>query len=212
MFKLNYKYQNADNRDYKYINNNISTDLNNFQLKINKIYDQLQLGSCVSNGVATCIDYINSNIMPSRLYIYFNGRLLSKLSSLDDTGLTIRDGCKSVAKYSTCSELEWPYNIEQFTTIPDLNCYKNSYKYSNYKYESVNQDINSIKTTLLNNHPILFGFDIYSNFFDNDVTTTGIVKLPNITNDNLLGAHCCVIIGFNDNTQTFTCVNSWGCN
>jgi len=212
LFKLNYKYQETDNRDYKYSNKNLSMNKNFYELKINKIYDQSQLGSCVSNGVATCIDYINSNINPSRLYIYFNGRLISKLSSLEDTGLTIRDGCKSVAKYSTCSEIEWPYNINEFSTIPNLNCYLNSYKYINYRYESVDQDINSVKTTLLNNHPILFGFDVFTSFFDNDVTTTGIAKLPNLNNDRLLGAHCCIIIGFNDENQMFKCVNSWGNN
>jgi C1A family cysteine protease len=212
MYKLNYTYQQTDNRDFKFSNNNLSINTTSFELKINKIYDQSQLGSCVSNGIATCIDYINNTINPSRLYIYFNGRLISKLSSLEDTGLTIRDGCKSVAKYNTCSETEWPYNINEFSTVPNLNCYINSYKYLNYKYESVNQDINSIKTTLLNNYPILFGFDVYNSFFYNTVTTTGMVQLPNTQTDILLGAHCCVIIGFNDTNQTFKCVNSWGTN
>jgi len=210
LHKLNYKYQENDDRDYKYKINNLTIDTTLYELKINKIYNQEELGSCVSNGVATCIDYINNKINPSRLYIYFNGRLISKLSSLHDTGLTIRDGCKSVYKYNTCSENEWPYDISQFSTIPNLSCYVNSYKYINFKYESINQDINSLKICLLNNNPILFGFDVYNSFIN--AGSSGNVSVPNIQSEILLGSHCCVITGFNDEKQVFKCVNSWGTN
>ena len=216
MFKLNYKYQDTDTRDHIY---NTSVTANNlygnsklFELKINKVYDQSQLGACVSNALATYITYLNSNLNPSRLYIYFNGRLISKLSSLEDSGLSIRDGCKSVAKYCTCSEIVWPYNISEFTTMPDLSCYVNSYKYINFKYQSVNQDINSVKIALLNNNPILFGFDLYESFYSNSVSLTGIVPMPNKLTEQLIGAHCCIIIGFNDDTNKFKCVNSWSSN
>ncbi len=40
--------------------------------------------------------------------------------------------------------------------------------------------------------------------------TTGIVPMPDTTKEALLGGHCVLMVGFNNVTQRFICVNSWG--
>ena len=57
---LNYNFQKVDTRDYKFLVNSDQLSLlgipSNFSLKdkITKIYDQGNLGSCVSNAFAGC--------------------------------------------------------------------------------------------------------------------------------------------------------------
>jgi C1A family cysteine protease len=50
----------------------------------------------------------------------------------------------------------------------------------------------------------------------NTVAYKGIVQMPatnpvtGIITDTLEGGHCVLLVGFNDATQMFTCLNSWG--
>ena len=195
--------------------NNLTATSNNltatsFSLNITKIYDQSNLGSCVSNAIASCINYYNPNINSSRLYIYFNARANSSQDIIDDTGISVRDGCKSIYNYSVCNENMWPYNITQFSIMPTINCYVNTFKFNNLKYLSVNQDINSIKYALTSNNPIIFGINVYSSFLTQSVANTGIVPLPNTNTEILQGGHCVLMCGFNDTTKQIKCANSWG--
>ena len=45
-----------------------------------------------------------------------------------------------------------------------------------------------------------------------NVVNTGNVPTPDITKEKKLGGHCVLMIGYNDITKTFLCVNSWGAN
>ena len=54
---------------------------------------------------------------------------------------------------------------------------------------------------------IIFGISVYDSFYDAD--TTGIVPMPDITNETLQGGNCILVVGYNNATQRFTCVNSW---
>jgi C1A family cysteine protease len=223
-YKLNYKFQERDDRDFKYPLN-IDKDINTtriFSLDIAKIqiYDQGSLGSCVSNAIAGAIQYYNYTINPSRLYIYFNARALLKDINTD-SGLSIRQGCNSVLQYHTTNENDWIYDVSNFTTMPPLYCYKNSFNYKNFIYYNVSQDLQLLKTGLLAGNPILFAFMVYTSFMSDEVKETGRVPMPdfnieNIVGENIehrvVGGHCSIIIGFNDQEQVFKCVNSWGAN
>jgi C1A family cysteine protease len=67
------------------------------------VYDQGQLGSCTGNAIAGAIQFdrkkqsLSPDFIPSRLFIYFNERVIEHTVSTD-SGAMIRDGIKSVAK------------------------------------------------------------------------------------------------------------------
>lgn len=203
-----YKIQEIDNRDFTYTKNN-QQNKTIFELKMPIIYDQGNLGSCVSNAIALYIYYL-LKINPSRLYIYFNGRAVGNYNLNEDTGLNVRDGCKSIQKYFITNENNCPYIINNFSKLPDFNAYNNAIKFSDMNYYSVNQTIPSIKSCLNNNLPVIFGIAVYSSFYN--ASQTGIVPMPDINSENLLGYHCILIIGYDDNMQRFKCANSWGIN
>ncbi len=217
---FNYTRQLEDNRDIKYptiLHKDINTtrvfslDKTKF-----KIYDQGKLGSCVSNATSGCINYYNATINPSRLYIYFNARAMNKNIN-NDTGIAVRDGCKSVFNYHTCNENDWIYDESNFTTMPPLKCYTSSFNYNNFIYYSVSQELTQLKTCLLSNNPVMFGFMVYTSFMSKDVSGTGIVTMPTetdfIVGENIehkvIGGHCSILVGFDDDKQLFICVNSW---
>ena len=209
-YSLKYKLQKPDTRDFVYTGK-LTTVSNNIELKMPIIYDQLQLGSCVSNAVALCVYYF-LKINPSRLYIYFNGRAIGGHNLKQDTGLSVRDGCKSVAKYFITNETNWPYNINEFTTLPNFSSYNSAITFKNMVYNAVKQDINSIKSCLSAGLPILIGIAIYSSFLTQSVANTGIIPMPNTNIEKIQGYHCVTVIGYDDIKKVFKCANSWGKN
>ena len=220
-YKLNYKFQKKDIRDYKY--NPVTPLLASVQAKANPtsfslpnpktILDQGNLGSCVSNATAQAINMQTKNkFQLSRLLHYYIGRCsdnVNQLTNLEDSGLNVRQSCKIIAQYGANTESSWPYNISKFSLLPPLSVLQGSKFFKKYTYVSITQNFNSISTYLITtNSPIIFGFNIYSSFMTNQVAKTGQVPMPNITKETLEGGHCMIIIGYN--TTQFICVNNWG--
>jgi C1A family cysteine protease len=56
----------------------------------------------------------------------------------------------------------------------------------------------------------MIGIEIYSSFESNDVDRTGIIPTPNRSKEEFLGGHCMLIVGFDNATQYFKVLNSWG--
>lgn len=219
-YSLNYKFQPVDTRDKVYVPPSVQVNKivprNTFSLssKINTILDQGNLGACVSNAFAQYIHMgTTNNVFISRLYHYYVGRLLSKLSNLQDTGLYIRDACKIITQYGACQESLWAYNTSNFSTIPPLGCFQGSKYFYSYSYLSIPQTTSAIISFLTTqNKPVIFGLNVYTSFMSTAVANTGIVPMPNTNTEILQGGHCMLIVGYDNTNQLFQCVNSWGPN
>ena len=178
------------------------------------VYDQGQLGSCTGNAIAAAIqfDKIKQNLdgatPPSRLFIYFNERVLE--GTVDsDSGAQIRDGIKSVAKIGACDEPLWPYDIAKFKVKPDKNCYLEALKHTALDYQRLVQSSVSMKTCLAAGNPFVFGFTVYESFEGAEVAKSGMVPLPK-TGEKVLGGHAVLAVGYDDKTECFIVRNSWG--
>jgi C1A family cysteine protease len=199
--------QKVDVRDYKYSVQRIKISLKyDIVNKMPNIYDQGQIGSCVGNGVTALIEYILKNeskdFLPSRLFAYYNARI----DKLNDTGAEIRDGIKGVCDFGLCHEQKYPYIITKFTEKPSDDAYNDAILYKAIKYESLKQTEISLKTALFNNNPIVFGMMLKKSFESKETANTGIYK----PKGSIIGGHCMVIVGYNDETKLFTVRNSWG--
>ena len=234
-YKLTYKFQEKDDRDFIHKTTAHPTNANLELTTIKKsgvsilqtvkvsptvftvsklppILDQSNLGSCVINAFSFCVSkQTNKAIQLSRLFQYAICRCLDNTLLSDDSGTTVRTACQSISKYGVCKESMYPYNISRFSNLPPLNVFNSSKKFRQFTYTFINQDLTSIKNGLYTyKNPIIFGFMVYSSFMTNDVATTGQVPMPNVNNETLEGGHCMAIVGYNDITQMFTCANSWG--
>jgi len=176
------------------------------------IYDQGDLGSCVSNGTGSAIQFYQNKtnsvhkFMPSRLFMYYNTRVIENSVS-EDNGTTIRDCLISVNKTGVCPETLWPYTISQFAIKPPTIAYTSASAHLVKTYTRIILDLNQMKQCLIDGYPFIFGIELYSSFYD--VGSNGLVSTPS-TSDELLGGHCMACVGFDDSKSVFIVRNSWG--
>jgi len=184
------------------------------------IYDQGPLGSCVGNGVACCLDYAHRLrtgrfVTPSRLFIYYNGRVLEGTTD-EDSGLQIRDGIEAVFKWGACGENTkdgWAYDVRRFTEKPPAKAYRAALKRQALKgYKLDNTDGRSIRIALSADFPVVFGGYVYAGIETLD-SSNYILPMPR---GPPIGAHCMVIVGSDDGmranglTGFYLVRNSWG--
>ena len=185
--------------------------------KLPSPYDQGSLGSCTSQALAFAVhfDLLNKHEqkviapwIPSRLFIYYNERMLE--GTIDqDAGAAIRDGIKTLVTYGVCSEDAWAYNIDQFTNKPSTYAYNLAKAVKAIKYESLdNTNKQILVNALLQGFPIVFGMSVYESFESDAVAQTGIVPIPGF-NERVLGGHAMSIVGYRVEDDTFVVRNSW---
>jgi C1A family cysteine protease len=173
------------------------------------VEDQGHLGSCLSNAIVGAYELLIKREAPtqyeelSRLFIYYNGRLLEG-NVENDEGLYVRDGIKSVRKYGACSEKLWPYVIDQFAVTPTENCYQDARTRNIKNYYRIDS-FEDILDALSNLHPVVFGIEIYGEF----ETTSNVVPIPSQTEEPL-GGHAMCLVGYDMSKQLVLARNSFG--
>lgn len=205
-----------DHRDFEFVPKTVgklptSVDLRPF---CPPVLDQSDLGSCTANSIANAYYFDElkqkevSAFALSRLFIYYNERVLEGTAN-SDSGAQIRDGFKSIASQGVVSEKSWPYIISKFKTKPSKKLYTEDLKNKALVYQSVSQNLTSMKSCLNDGYPFVFGFSVYSSFESDSVASTGIVPMPG-KNESLLGGHAVLAVGYDDSKQVFIVQNSWG--
>jgi C1A family cysteine protease len=177
------------------------------------VYDQGQLGSCTANAIAGAMQFDEDKTgkfapVPSRLFIYFNERVIEGTVS-SDSGAQIRDGIKSVAKQGAPPETDWPYVISKFANHPPSVAYQDGKETVALQYLSVPQVLTQLKGCLAAGFPVIFGFSVYESFESLQMANTGIGILPT-PGEKCIGGHAVLCVGYDDTTSTFFIRNSWG--
>lgn len=175
--------------------------------KCSPVYDQGELGSCTANGIAACIQFVQPNVMPSRLFIYYNERAIEG-DTEDDNGAQIHDGIKTVHLQGFCPESDWPYDIDKFAQEPSDICYSEALKDLINDYISLDSN-EDIKQCLHSGYPVVFGMTVYESFESSEVATLGHVPMP-VEGEQVVGGHCMAIVGYDDSKESFIVRNSWG--
>jgi len=177
------------------------------------VYDQGQLGSCTANAIGAAHAYaqlrqFKRNFMPSRLFIYYNERVMEHTVDAD-SGAMIRDGMKSVSKLGVCPETLWPYDIAKFRDEPPDKCYTEAEKNQAIVYRRSMQNLHQLQGRLASGCPVVFGFSVYETFEGAEVARTGVVPMPK-RKEQQLGGHAVLAVGYDDKSQRFIVRNSWG--
>ncbi|MHB1953780.1 MAG: C1 family peptidase [Sulfobacillus sp.] len=179
------------------------------------VYDQGELGSCTANAIGAAYQFdeikqgnLNGDAQPSRLFIYYNERVLEG-TVYEDSGAEIRDSVRSIAQFGVCPEKDWPYLVEQFTVRPPESCYQSAKEHRAVLYKRVPQVLANIKSVLASGLPVAFGFNVFSSFESQEVAKTGIMPMPQL-NEQCLGGHAVLAVGYDDSKQAIIVRNSWG--
>jgi len=178
------------------------------------VYDQGQLGSCTANAIGAAVEFglcksnKAENIMPSRLFIYYNERVIEHTVG-SDPGAQIRDGIKTVNKQGVCPETMWPYTLSKFATKPTAACYKEALNHQVLSYHRITRTLGQMKSCLAEGYPFVFGFTVYESFESDAVAKTGKLGMPGKT-EKEVGGHAVMAVGYDDTSKRFIIRNSWG--
>ncbi len=184
------------------------------------IYDQGDIGSCTANAICMALVMLEDqkDFRPSRLWLYYKERSveLSKDDKISDSGADAQDGLKILTKQGVCPEDDWPYNTKNCDVCPPAACDTDAVKNKIHVIGTVASDddpklVDAIAHSIQLSIPVLIGIEVYSSFESDKVAQNGIVPMPT-DNDSYVGGHEVLIVGYNDETEKFVCINSWGSN
>jgi len=210
-YSLNLEYGKYSERITNYSLSTSIASTVDLRSKLRIMYDQGNLGSCTANALCYSFIYDDPTYSPSRLFLYYNERLLDK-SVNEDAGSTLTQGIVALEKYGVCSEYTWPYIINKFKIKPPTNAYSEGLQHQVLSSLRVEQTIQSMKGCLISGFPFVVGIQIYSSFESATVAKTGYVPMPNIKKEQLLGGHAVICMGYNDTKGVWIMKNSWGPN
>ena len=217
--KYGLRWQKSDKRDLLYTPHaKLLADrpvMVNLRDQMPAIYDQENIGSCTAQSVCALMEYLNMKqgdiFEPSRLYTYYNNRVMMGWWYLFiDSGATIRDSIKSVAKYGICAESLWPYDTKKYWRTPPAKAYADGKKQQALQYEAVVNLHEHIETRLAEGFPVDLGIPIYTSFQSEAAAKTGVVPMPVPATETLLGGHAVLCIGYDRDKQIYYMRNSWG--
>lgn len=193
------------------------------QMRMPPIYNQKALGSCTAQAARRVVQFTEKEQVgfktkrpvPSALFIYWNTRNLMGTAD-HDSGATIRETFKALAKWGYCSERYWPYTISRFAEQPSDEAYfraaPHMLKDTNY-YRVCREDqdestkLRLLKSALVEENPPAFGATLKDSFAR--AAQSGIVPVPS-RNEDVVGGHAMVIVGYDDDREAFLIDNSWG--
>lgn len=178
------------------------------------VIDQGNLGSCTGCAISELVQFLikkegKNPYAVSRLFIYYQERLLEGTIRFDD-GAEIKDGMKVINIYGAPHESFWPYVISKFAIKPSQQAYADGLAHKVTQYQKVdNTNMTAMKSCLASGFPMVGGFSVYAQFESASVARTGMVPYP-APNEELLGGHAILVVGYDDSIQRFICQNSWG--
>lgn len=183
------------------------------QSKCPTVYDQGDLGSCTANAAAGLSQFLMMKLglkgfTPSRLAIYYWERVIEGTVT-EDSGASLSDAIHVLANNGSAHEKLWWYNISKFTVKPSQTVITDAAHHKIAPGLSVSPDLTHMKSCLAEGLPFIFGFTVYESFESQTVATTGIMPMPK-PNEQILGGHAVMAVGYDDSKQMFKIRNSWG--
>lgn len=168
--------------------------------------DQLSLSSCVAHAELSAYAIMTNNSKPllSRLYLYAGARD----KPLKDDGSSSLTALNYFMSNGICEEKLWPYELARVNIIPPSELKTNAKQYKTVKSQRLTPgDLNTAKIMIARGIPVITGLKLYQSF--SSAGKTGIVPMP-LPNEKYKGAHCVLMIGYDDATQMATFLNSFG--
>lgn len=178
------------------------------------VYNQGNLGSCTANALGGAYQYEQikqgrDNFIPSRLFIYYNERVIEGTVN-EDAGAMIRDGIKTMVAEGVCPETMWKYMECKFKTKPSEECYTEALNNQVTEYLRLSpHSLYEVKHCLSDGYPVAFGFMIYESMMTDEVSRTGLVPIPD-SRETPIGGHAVLAVGYDDSKQALIVRNSWG--
>jgi Papain family cysteine protease len=183
------------------------------------IWDQGATGSCTGHGTARALMFARAKqglpfLDLSRLFPYYNARVAEGTQG-QDSGAVIADVIAASQRLGDCPYIDLPTEVSLVTVPPTQTAIAAAIQHKALTATRV-WGADSAGLAYHVKHcisqlglPVVFGFTVYQSFESDAVAKSGIVPMPG-QNEQVLGGHCVVAVGYNDETQMVECDNSWG--
>jgi C1A family cysteine protease len=130
-----------------------------------------------------------------------------------DNGTYVRDAISAVKKKGVCAEQLWPYHPDKVNTEPSQAAYTAAQLHQLIEYRRLKHDsMDELRDCLARGYPFVFGMHFGSDY-PQGAAKTGYVPVPSpaeLANFANLGKHAVMAVGYNDQTQRLTFMNSKG--
>jgi len=185
-------------------------DLSN---KMPPVGNQGNQGSCVSWAVGYALKGYQENVerawgtgTPSHQFspAYIHAQI--KLTGTCPlAGAYISEALGILSSQGCCTLATMPYDENVCTQLPNDDARSEAVQYKISTWRKVNiQDLTELKIHLSSGFPIVVGMYVYSNFRPSKGT------IYSQTGGTKRGGHAMCVVGYDDVTQTFKIMNSWG--
>ena len=173
------------------------------------------MNACSANATASLLSLSKTDIYISRLYLYFCSRWLENnmILPVQDTGTTLKSVFNAMPQYNYINEEKYPYYQHMVNDIPYKHIFEEAFKNKSpiVSYRQIIPSKHAIKYILYKlQQPIIFGMTVYTNFLDL-TKENDILSMPKPEHE-LLGLHAVLIVGYDDETESFDILNSHGSN
>lgn len=177
------------------------------------VENQGNTSSCTGNAIVGALE-VRQNKMDgkfvdlSRLFVYYNERVYEKTVG-EDEGAYLRSGMKVIKRLGVCTEKHWPFSSRKVRSKPSEAAYADALNRKFESYESVRSFI-GVKRALTDKNPVVFCFAMYDSFYGSQVRKTGNMPVPDTENEEYMGGHAVLCVGYDDDRKVVICRNSWG--
>lgn len=177
------------------------------------VEDQLKTNSCVANAVIGALEFHQLKAgRPltdlSRLFVYYNARVLSESTHLDQ-GSYIHHGMASVLAYGACESRMWPFMEAMVTTKPTDACYQNGRNYEAVQYARTPRGVPAL-VTLAQGLPIVFGMYAPGEYYDIAAQTGRMPRPDQVITSRPPSGHAMLVVGYDMPSRHYLVRNSWG--
>lgn len=153
----------------------------------------------------------------SRLHNYWNSKIYEYTPIHDFGSIMLESSLITVKERRICPETIWGYDKELIDVQPKLSVdlASGGYPYNiNYKILSDEPNLDAyansvelIKSELYHHHPVVVGIVLFDNWNSN---SNGLIPVPEIGKDKLIGSHTITIVGYNNRKKYFIFQNTLG--
>jgi len=159
------------------------------------IWNQGALGSCSAHAslkgtlyAFNKFDNVSGDTMLSRLFAYFNGRVLEGTTG-SDSGVTLGDMMAGLGSQGVPFETLWPYDISKFAMQPPAPAFADGKKRLVISSRRLASNWGGIRQGLATGLPVVFGMTVYESF--ENTGSNGMVAIPK-GGETVLGGHAMI--------------------
>lgn len=210
-FVINTTESEKDLRDYP-VSSSVAENLPSFYTIPNRppIRNQGRIGSCRAHSVVREYEVQlrsreDITYDGSELFHYFMTRKHINNTFPHDTGMSMRDGCKTALKYGIAPEALCPYRETDLNKEPNAWATGFAQWFRAKRYERV-LTLDELKQSINEHIPVGIGIWVDKSFLS--LNNSNYVWKP--TRKGTLGGHAVTVVGYNDKDKRLIVENSWG--